>query len=115
MKIRKGFVSNSSSTAFIINMEKMPQALIDKISSLNDLSFDLSRCTGKITDMNGWLQEITDGYEDHPIAAMVRPHIGNPNVIIIRESDEQMGGYFSDYGFNQKDIDPYVISQFEYH
>ena len=109
MKVRQGFVSNSSSTSFLINILNIPKELLSKIERLTERSDDVSRCTGKITDIKQWIEELEcDEYD-------VKQYIDNDNIIIIRESDEEMGGCFADYGFTMKDIQPYVIKEFEYH
>jgi|WetSurMetagenome_2_1015567.scaffolds.fasta_scaffold142667_3 hypothetical protein len=110
MKIRSGFVSNSSSSSFVINMENMPEELKNKIMKLKDRSNDLTRCTGKITNIAAWLGELEE--DDH---CGIKKFIGNPSIIIIKESDEAMGGEFADYEFILEDIEPYVIKKFEYH
>jgi len=109
MKVRSGFVSNSSSSSFIINMKEMPEELKSKVMRLTDRSDDLTRCTGIITDIKCWIKELEEDYYN------IGKYIDDPNIVIIRESDEQMGGEFSDYGFGEDDIRPYVIGEFEYH
>ena len=110
MKTRTGFISNSSSTSFVIDIGKMPEDLKNKIFRLTDRSHhDCSRCTGIITDISGWAAQFDGDYD-----WLVDDYNKNDN-IIIRESDEEMGGSFSDYGFNTKDIKPYVLYEFEFH
>ena len=110
MKIRSGFVSNSSSTSFVIDMTEMPEELKKKIMRMTNRTHDCSRCTGIICNISEWNKEL-DGFYDY----LVEDYGDKSNVIMIRESDEQMGGSFDDYGFNWGDIRPYVLHQFEFH
>jgi hypothetical protein len=108
MKIRNGFVSNSSSSSFVIDMTDMPADLKNQIMKLREKSGDLSRCTGKVTNIKKWVkrhEEYSGGYD------WLKEFIEKPNIIIIRESDEDDG--FE--GFSSRDIRPYVIKEFEYH
>ena len=109
MKCRTGFVSNSSSSSFIVDMSNMPKELVSKVMRLTDRSDDLTRCTGIITDLERWIKELEDDYYN------ISKYINNPNIVIVRESDEGMGGDFYDYGFCEDDIRPYTIGEFEYH
>ncbi|RPI83178.1 MAG: hypothetical protein EHM34_05745 [Nitrosopumilales archaeon] len=115
MKRRNGFVSNSSSTSFVINTAEMPEDLKSMIFRLRDRSDDSSRCTGIITDLKGWADMVYEDDYDDVDGNTVRSYAKNPDVVMIRESDEEMGGSFSDYGFCQEDIKKYVIYEFEFH
>jgi hypothetical protein len=109
MKTRNGFVSNSSSSSFIVDLSNIPEELKSKVMRLTDRSDDSTRCTGIITNLKQWIEEIGEDYYN------ISKYIDNPNIVIIRESDEQMGGEFDDYGFCEDDIKKYVIGEFEYH
>lgn len=110
MKVRKGFVSNSSSTSFVIDTTSMPKELLDKIKRMTDRTFDCSRCTGIIYDISEWASEFDGEYD-----SLAESYSGKKGIVMIRESDEEMGGYFGDYGFCEKDIKPFVLYEFEFH
>ena len=115
MKIRLGFVSNSSSASFVIDMNNMLSELKTKILRLTERSHDSTRCTGKIIYLDCWADAIlSDDYPDEN-ASIVKSYANKPGIIMIRESDEEMGGCFRDYGFSESDIKPYVLYEFEYH
>jgi hypothetical protein len=121
MKIRSSFVSNSSSSSFVVSLSDFNEEDRAKISRLTERSDDLSRCTGKITDINGWLELYAGGsddpddrfYGEQSIKTAMEKH---SDLIIVRESDEGMGGYFNeDYGLDYGTISKKAILYFEYH
>jgi hypothetical protein len=121
VKIRSGLVSNSSSSSFVVSLSDFNEEDRAKIARLTERSDDLTRCTGKITDINGWL-ELYSGDSDDPedkfwgektLKALMA---GVNDLIIIRESDEGMGGYFDeDYGLSSQEIEKKALYSFEYH
>lgn len=110
MKIRAGFVSNSSSTSFVLDTTNMPKDLMEKIRKMTSYTYDSSRCTGVIWDIVEWAAQ----FDDDEYAWLAIDY-GNKSNIMVRESDEAMGGLFSDYKFGIKDIKPFVLLEFEYH
>jgi hypothetical protein len=115
MKQRFGFVSNSSSTSFVIDFGKMSQELKSKIDRMHDRSDDCSRCTGKITDLKEWANMLLEDDEEDPDFIKVKSYAKNPDIIMIRESDEGMGGSFIDYCFSYENVKPFVLYEFEFH
>ena len=128
MKTRNGFVSNSSSSSFVISIPKwMLEAEWDKnktktlyknIMKMTERSDDLTRCTGRICDIKQWLNLLNDGGEEdcYTFQKIVKLlYKDDNNIIVVRESDEQMGGSLSDYGITEEDLYPFLIYKFEYH
>ena len=109
MKIRNGFVSNSSSSSFVISLKNMSENLKSKIEKMVDYTNDLTRYTGIVTDISCWCNQ------DYEIGFDLSKYFGNKDIIIVRESDEDMGGNFADYGFSEEDLKPYVLDEFEWH
>ncbi len=130
MKYRNGFVSNSSSTAFILDMSNSDTEkwLKDNNNSFNQVHTladhkGYSRCTaydcGKTLKdyAEGWLNEMGK-YIDYPwdignnFGSWILSHIyalGIENAFFMRISDEGMGG---DLPYPPKEI---VVSEREYH
>ena len=125
-KIRLGFVSNSSSSSFILDIRQDGvQKLVNDFHSL-DLAEGLSRCTAMAVGESAvwyakeWNKSIRGydkpGEEDSAAGGLGNwilewaEKLGNMNVVFLRESDEEMGGYF-----------PYpipgnlILSEQEYH
>jgi hypothetical protein len=115
MKLRQGWISNSSSTSFVVSLSSFSLEDRDRIEQLPDQSDDLSRCTGIISDIDGWLRQFGDGedrfYLDGALRGMMERY---PDLAIIRESDEGMCGYLGeDYGLDC--VDDHAMFSFDYH
>ena len=116
MKLRSGFVSNSSSSSFVLDKYEAEE-LKDGIAKLTDRTNDLSRCTGKVTDIKKWLKQFED--EEYsstfPVLEALVKEYGNENIIMIRESDEAMGGTFEDCGLDFDEVAKVATYKFKYH
>lgn len=129
MKTRNGFVSNSSSSSFVISIpkwmleaewdENKTKTLYKNIMKMTERSDDLTRCTGRICNIKQWLNLLNDGEEEkdcYTFQKIIKLLYKNDNnIIVVRESDEQMGGSLSDYGITEEDLYPFLIYKFEYH
>jgi len=104
MKIRAGFVSNSSSTAFILDLrdegvkEMVEQSSVGAPYSLNRRTA-LAVGDDAVHYANEWIADTEEWYKDgvrdglgHWIMEWV-VELGRENVVFARESDEEMGGY----------------------
>ena len=112
MKTRQGFVSNSSSSSFVLKVKKIPTELMEKINKLTDESNDTNRCTGRIINIKGWLaqQWISEYYKEE------LEKFADDDHIIVRYSDEQMGGDIEDdYGISINELAKLAEYEFEYH
>jgi hypothetical protein len=116
MKIRSGMVSNSSSSSFVISLKDFSPEDQGKIAQLTERNADLGRCTGRITDVDFYLkmlqyEDCETGYE--PLIRELMEEHGD--IIIVRESDEDMGGCFEDYGISLGDIVTKAKIRYEWH
>jgi len=116
MKIRSGFVSNSSSSSFVINLNDFSKEMQDNILSMPNRSDELGRCTGVIKDVEHFLQ-MFDGEDWNIIPnSTIRQYIKEgKNIVILRESDEEMGGSFADFNVNIDEVRVKSLLEFEYH
>lgn len=123
MKYRHGFVSNSSSTAFILDRRKLSPDVLHHIESLPDMDL-LDRRTGSMTGdaqefidaRRGVLSTWSDGWDDlNSVIAQYIGELGAENVIVVRESDEGMGGYLEDVGLCYSQIAELAEAEVEYH
>lgn len=123
MKIRNGFVSNSSSTAFILDRRKLDAVTIRKIESLPEMDL-LNRCTGSCSDAQNYLDDrvtaigywYENGWDDwNSLVAEYIGKLGNENVILCRESDEGMSGEFEDVGLSYDQIEKLAEAEWDYH
>ena len=127
MKIRKSFVSNSSSTSFILDArDPKVQELLPKIKSLNK-AYGLNRRTcGAVGDhavqyAKNWITEYNECcYDDGDInlgkwILKWADELGKANVVFVRESDEEMGGSFCEVGLSYLDINELAVDRMEYH
>ena len=107
MKTRNGFVSNSSSSSFILDLRKEGvRELVDKIIAREPTGLD--RCTAKAIGRDAveyakeWIEVIGELVNDnssygigHWILEWANK-LGEDNIVFVRESDEGSGGYLFD-------------------
>ena len=119
MKIRNGFVSNSSSSSFVLKWSELSKSEKKEIEKLTESSDSLTRCTGYIAPENleNWLKELDEIYSERfnpELNELIKENKidGKNDLVLIRESDEGMGGEFNGdlYKISQK-----AILEFEYH
>jgi len=123
MKIRNGFISNSSSTCFLLdirdpNLKKIIYSL--KLPKPYDLCRNTCKCTGKDATKyaKDWRKWIGEDYETLGIAldkAILdcAKEIGEDNIAFIRVSDEDPKDLISKKKMTI--IENNAISSFEYH
>jgi len=116
MKIRTSFVSNSSSTSFVLDVSKLSEETKNKIDKLVERSDDLTRCTGRVTNIQEWLKMFNpEFYMPSELKTVANLLTKYKELIIIRESDEEMGGSFENINLNKKDFEDSILYEFEYH
>jgi hypothetical protein len=96
MKMRSGFVSNSSSTCFILDRRnEKTQKLLRKVGG--EAPKPRSRSTALAIGLNvkRYAESLDDRYNSEMIARLLRwgDELGWENVVFLRESDEGAGGY----------------------
>jgi hypothetical protein len=106
----------------VISLADFTSQQQQKIDRLTERSDDLSRCTGKITDIDAWLKLYKGGEEEEEcdcgleeekaIRELMETH---KDLVVLRESDESMGGEFSGYGLDFGEISSKALMEFEYH
>ena len=119
MKYRRGFVSNSSSTAFILDVRKLDNTTLHRVRSLPEMD-TWGRDTGSCSDVQMYIDGRTrmdDDWEDYFTEWLQRwvDELGNDNIILCRESDEGMGGAFEDVGLDYYAIVKLAEDEQEYH
>jgi hypothetical protein len=119
MKSRSGFVSNSSSTAFILD-KRLPS--IERWFWANKNCIPFPHGAGRITclavgqdavDYANFLNEYDKEWGGSDLGAWIlewAEKIGVENVVFARESDEGMGGYLGDDFPSHK-----ALAEMEYH
>lgn len=127
MKTRNGFVSNSSSSSYLLFIPEWDtdgQNLKNRILSMINYNKNLGRSTGVITDVKLWLDTLNDIFDDEEereyhgfekiLRVIMEEHANEKqHFILIRESDEDDG--LSEYNISLEEIYPYLVYQFEYH
>jgi len=122
MLIRDGFVSNSSSTAFILDLREDAVKELVKRSTVKEpcsLGRQTALAIGKraVYYAQDWIEATEewhkDGYDDErdlgPWILKWAERLGEDNVVFARESDEGMGGYLD---FRP---DALAVDEMEYH
>ena len=120
MKVRLGFVSNSSSSCFILDYSK------DKVKEL------VSKCLARRPEHTDRCTAIAIGEEARKYAKkMINweygseelgnwildwiKELGKDNVVFMRESDEDMGGKLFDNKEDYKVLKKHTLDEMEYH
>ncbi len=122
MKTRNGFVSNSSSTSFLLDLrDEKSKTVFEGISGAPGRS-DLGRHTVSITGdaLRDFYAESVDErwgstYHGDWIQEYALKVGGFSNLGYVRESDEGMGGYLEDYGSSEEIVRAVALDEQEYH
>jgi len=118
MKIRAGFVSNSSSTAFILDLRaEGVKEMVEQSSAprAHGLGRGTAMAVGKaaVFYAEDWIEDTADWYEEGeglgPWIMKWANELGHDNVVFIRESDEGMGGYIN------FPVHKLAVAEMEYH
>lgn len=122
MKIRNGFVSNSSSSSFILDKRNISEEMLEIINGLQEAK-GCGRYTAKaigkkaVQYANDWIVEFGK-YSDEP--GSLGPWIlewanklGEENVVFVRKSDEDFDNEYSHYLV--RDLRGFAESEMEYH
>ena len=123
MKTRLGFVSNSSSSCFILKWSDLTQKEKKQIKKLHEYSGSLGRGTGYIAPdcLEGWLKELDEIYKgenEFGLKQLIAEHRidGENDIFLVRKSDEDGMEISKEYEKNVGDIvDKHQIGEFEYH
>lgn len=127
MKIRRSFVSNSSSMSFILDARNPEvQKILPKIKSLNKADGLNRRTCSAVGEhavqyAKNWITEYDECcYDDGDInlgkwILKWADELGKANVVFVRESDEEMGGSLCEVGLSYLDIDKLAVDSMEYH
>ncbi len=114
MKTRNGFVSNSSSTSFLIEWSKLSKDDQNTIvTELKDHGEDCFRCTGFIRpeDLEEWFSIVGMNYDTEIEQIEKYKKNGKNDLVLVRESDE--GTEFSIKV--DKIVEDHSVHEFEYH
>jgi len=98
MKIRTGFISNSSSSSFILDIrDKGVKELVNKMITKNPYNVNRLTAVAKGKDAveyaKQWDKIMGEGYTFGDWIREWAEKLGEDNIVFVRESDEGMGGY----------------------
>ena len=124
MKIRSDFVTNSSSTCYVLDKSKLTAEELNTIRVNYNLSHPCKYGVGRGSvygegqDVSHYLEYLVEhdknwGYKT-PLTAFLKENIeavGLPNIIFVRSSDEGMGGWVE----SEKLIASKAVAEMEYH
>jgi hypothetical protein len=116
MRYRGFFISNSSSTCFVVPLGSFDKEDRRRIRLLSDLTFETTRCTGRITDVRSYLAMLDSAgcaLDDAPRILKLLDRY--PDLVILRESDEGMGGTFQNVGLSPRCLQRKALLTYEYH
>jgi hypothetical protein len=98
MKTRKGFVSNSSSTCYILDLcDEETEKLVKKLSHIDSLSNGFGRGTAMsiVDDVIAWVKRFISDTDDINSYGQwilnAAKQLGDKNIVLIRISDEDDG------------------------
>jgi len=101
MKIRTGFVSNSSSSSFILDIrDKGVLELVNKMTTKKPCDVNRLTAVAKGKDAVEYAKQWNNDVGEHHLKPTYGDWIlewseklGEDNIVFVRESDEGMGGY----------------------
>lgn len=120
MKIREGFVSNSSSTAFILDLRKKGVTeFLKKIKTSLILAVGISSLRGSAVgyadDIMAFMEDTSDEYHIKWLKKWMKK-LGKKNIVYVRLGDDD--GIFQkeeDYNACVKELETLALDEQEYH